>query len=129
MRTLNVSGYGEHDDSHRRGGSFGDRSRNFPPGRTNSKGIFIHYFLLYDLNLRANILLTDTRYESRESPRDARFGNRSERAPQPLPTAPPYTAHLGNLPFDLTEPEVENFFKGSKVRNFLLDFYISNVFF
>ncbi|RHZ83031.1 hypothetical protein Glove_100g12 [Diversispora epigaea] len=88
------TGYGDHNDSHRRGGSFGDRSRGFPSGRTNSR---------------------DTRYESHESTRDARFGSRSERAPQPLPTAPPYTAHLGNLPFDLTELEVENFFRGSKI--------------
>ncbi|CAG8822926.1 1494_t:CDS:1, partial [Racocetra fulgida] len=46
-----------------------------------------------------------SRYESRESTRDSRFMSRPERAPQPLPTSPPYTAHLGNLPFDLTEQD------------------------
>ncbi|CAG8677508.1 5976_t:CDS:2, partial [Acaulospora morrowiae] len=87
------SGYGESEDSHRRGSGFGDRNRGFSSGRTNSR---------------------DSRYESRESPRESRFGNRQERIPQPLPTSPPYTAHLGNLPFDVTEDEVADFFKSSK---------------
>lgn len=33
----------------------------------------------------------------------------------PLPTAPPYTAFVGNLSFDVREPEVEDFFAPSKV--------------
>lgn len=33
----------------------------------------------------------------------------------PLPTQPPYTAFVGNLAFDLTEGELEEFFAGSKV--------------
>lgn len=35
----------------------------------------------------------------------------------PLPTAPPYTAFVGNLAFDLTEMELEDFFAGLPVRN------------
>ena len=34
----------------------------------------------------------------------------------PLPTQPPYTAFVGNLAFDLTESELEQFFNGIKVR-------------
>jgi RNA recognition motif-containing protein len=33
----------------------------------------------------------------------------------PLPSQPPYTAHVGNLSFDLTETEIENYFEGCKV--------------
>ncbi|CAG8806904.1 14080_t:CDS:2, partial [Racocetra persica] len=87
-------GHGEHDDLHRRSGGFGDRNRMYPTGKTSSR---------------------DSRYESRESTRDSRFMSRPERAPQPLPTSPPYTAHLGNLPFDLTEQDVESFFRNSKI--------------
>ena len=34
----------------------------------------------------------------------------------PLPTQPPYTAFVGNLAFDLTEAELEDFFASSRVR-------------
>jgi len=33
----------------------------------------------------------------------------------PLPTQPPYTAHIGNLAFELTEKEIEDYFEGCKV--------------
>lgn len=33
----------------------------------------------------------------------------------PLPTQPPYTAFVGNLAFDLTEAELEDFFGSCKV--------------
>lgn len=33
----------------------------------------------------------------------------------PLPTAPPYTAFVGNLAFDMTEGELEEFFTPNKV--------------
>lgn len=33
----------------------------------------------------------------------------------PLPTQPPYTAFIGNLAFDLTEIDLEEFFTGQKV--------------
>lgn len=33
----------------------------------------------------------------------------------PLPTQPPYTAFIGNLAFDLTEIDLEEFFAGHKV--------------
>ena len=32
-----------------------------------------------------------------------------------VPTEPPFTAYVGNLPFDTTQEEVERFFKGVKV--------------
>ena len=35
----------------------------------------------------------------------------------PLPTKPPYTAHLGNLPFDATNLDIEDFFAGCEVAN------------
>ncbi|CAG8558025.1 3954_t:CDS:2 [Paraglomus occultum] len=84
------SDQGDHDD--RRGG-YGDK-RSFSGGRNYSR---------------------DSRYDSRDSPRDARFTSRSERVPPTLPTAPPYTAHLGNLPFDLDEHDIHDFFRGSKI--------------
>ncbi|CAG8538078.1 11857_t:CDS:2 [Ambispora gerdemannii] len=84
---------GEHEGGH--GGGFGDRSRG---GFSRSYS-------------------RDSRYEGRDSPRDSRFSGRTERIPQPLPTSPPFTAHLGNLPFDLTENDVEDFFQDSKIAN------------
>ncbi|KAI9651940.1 MAG: hypothetical protein M1831_007482 [Alyxoria varia] len=35
----------------------------------------------------------------------------------PLPTKPPFTAHLGNLPFDITSGDIEDFFSGCQVTN------------
>ncbi|OAL46637.1 hypothetical protein IQ07DRAFT_658924 [Pyrenochaeta sp. DS3sAY3a] len=35
----------------------------------------------------------------------------------PLPSKPPYTAHLGNLSFDATEGDVTDFFAGCEVTN------------
>ncbi|KAF8149803.1 hypothetical protein B0H34DRAFT_731195 [Crassisporium funariophilum] len=35
----------------------------------------------------------------------------------PLPTQPPYTAFVGNLAFDLTETELEQFFAGAKTKS------------
>ncbi|KAF8899867.1 hypothetical protein CPB84DRAFT_1847436 [Gymnopilus junonius] len=35
----------------------------------------------------------------------------------PLPTQPPYTAFIGNLAFDLTESELEQFFYGIKTKS------------
>jgi len=32
-----------------------------------------------------------------------------------VPNEPPFTAYIGNLPFDSTQEEVEKFFKGIKV--------------
>ena len=33
-----------------------------------------------------------------------------------VPTDPPYTAFMGNLPFDVEETEIERFFHGLKVN-------------
>ena len=46
---------------------------------------------------------------------DSEGDSRLPRPVVPLPTQPPYTAHVGNLAFDLTELEVENYFEGCKV--------------
>lgn len=35
----------------------------------------------------------------------------------PLPTRPPFTAHLGNLSFDVTEGDIEHFLDGCDVSN------------
>jgi len=35
----------------------------------------------------------------------------------PIPTQPPYTAFVGNLAFDLTENELEQFFSGVKTKS------------
>jgi translation initiation factor 4B len=35
----------------------------------------------------------------------------------PLPTQPPYTAHLGNMSFDATSTDVSNFFVDCQVTN------------
>ncbi|EIW57790.1 uncharacterized protein TRAVEDRAFT_38170 [Trametes versicolor FP-101664 SS1] len=48
--------------------------------------------------------------------RDDFLSSRPDRGPPredlPLPTAPPYTAFVGNLTFDITETELEEFFGG-----------------
>jgi len=33
-----------------------------------------------------------------------------------VPNEPPFTAYIGNLPFEASVDDVENFFKGLKVR-------------
>ena len=35
----------------------------------------------------------------------------------PLPTQPPYTAHIGNMSFDATQGDVSDFFKDCEVTN------------
>ncbi|KAF9299736.1 hypothetical protein BGZ74_008688 [Mortierella antarctica] len=50
------------------------------------------------------------------------FGDREEprfqpRAPVDLPTRPPYTIHLGNLPFDATESDIQGFFMASQITS------------
>lgn len=39
------------------------------------------------------------------------------RAEVPFPTAPPYTAYVGNLSFDTAEPDLEDFFGGLGVSS------------
>ena len=41
----------------------------------------------------------------------------SDREPLPLPSRPPYTAHLGNLTYEVTQSDVEGFFKDCQVTN------------
>ena len=41
----------------------------------------------------------------------------SDREQLPLPSKPPYTAHLGNLTYDVTSAEIETFFQGCQVTN------------
>lgn len=41
----------------------------------------------------------------------------SDREQLPLPTKPPFTAHLGNLTYDVTSSEIEDFFKDCQVTN------------
>ncbi len=43
-----------------------------------------------------------------------RYGDREQ---LPLPSKPPYTAHLGNLTYDVTSSEIEDFFKDCQVTN------------
>lgn len=50
-------------------------------------------------------------YRDREE-REPRY---PPRAPVDLPTRPPFTLHLGNLAFDISEREIEDFFAGSQV--------------
>ncbi|ORX85376.1 RNA-binding domain-containing protein [Basidiobolus meristosporus CBS 931.73] len=50
------------------------------------------------------------------------FGERSsfdrpQRGPQEIPDVAPFTAYIGNLPFDLIDADVEDFFAGSKVTS------------
>jgi len=47
-------------------------------------------------------------------PADRGFAMREE---LPLPSKPPYTAHLGNLSFDAMEGDVTDFFSGCEVTN------------
>jgi len=41
----------------------------------------------------------------------------SDRPDLPLPTKPPYTAHVGNLSFDANEGEISDFFSECSVSN------------
>ena len=42
---------------------------------------------------------------------------RNSRDELPLPTRPPYTVHLGNLSFDTTEGDVQDFLGGCEVTS------------
>lgn len=44
-------------------------------------------------------------------------GGYAMREPLPLPTQPPYTAHIGNLSFDAASADVEDLFAGCGVTN------------
>ena len=44
-------------------------------------------------------------------------GGYSVREQLPLPTKPPYTVHLGNMSFDATEGDIQQFFAGCSVTN------------
>lgn len=37
-----------------------------------------------------------------------------------IPTKPPYTAYVGNLPFDVEEQEIADFFRSLSVRIFII---------
>lgn len=41
----------------------------------------------------------------------------SQRESLPLPTKPPYTVHLGNMSFDATEGDIQDFFSGCSVTS------------
>jgi translation initiation factor 4B len=41
--------------------------------------------------------------------------DRAPRAEVPMPTAPPYTAYIGNLTFETVELDIEEFFHGMPV--------------
>jgi translation initiation factor 4B len=41
----------------------------------------------------------------------------AQREALPLPTKPPYTAHLGNLPFDATQEHIDEFFSDCEVTS------------
>ncbi|KAK9717355.1 Eukaryotic translation initiation factor 4B [Basidiobolus ranarum] len=42
---------------------------------------------------------------------------RPQRGPQEIPDVAPFTAYIGNLPFDLIDADIEDFFAGSKVAS------------
>lgn len=46
-----------------------------------------------------------------------RLGGYAVREELPLPNKPPYTAHLGNLSFDATEGDINDFFADCEVTN------------
>jgi len=60
-------------------------------------------------------------YQSRDNGRRQTYGgegrgyreSREQKEPVPFPTSPPYTAFVGNLPYDVTKEELEGFFRGS----------------
>jgi RNA recognition motif-containing protein len=47
----------------------------------------------------------------------AEGGGYSGREQLPLPTKPPYTVHLGNMSFDATEGDIQDFFAGCSVTS------------
>lgn len=44
-------------------------------------------------------------------------GGYAVREPLPLPTEPPYTAHVGNLSFEATADDISDLFAGCSVTN------------
>ncbi|KAK4924004.1 Eukaryotic translation initiation factor 4B, partial [Elasticomyces elasticus] len=58
-------------------------------------------------------------YGSNMGSRDGGYERReySVREQLPLPSAPPYTAHLANLSFEVSHGDVQDFFQGCEVTN------------
>jgi hypothetical protein len=53
-----------------------------------------------------------------------RFSDRPERAEVPFPTAPPYTAFVGNLTFETVDSDLEGFFTGLEVGFVFFFFFL-----
>ncbi|KAK9452420.1 uncharacterized protein V1518DRAFT_411184 [Limtongia smithiae] len=52
--------------------------------------------------------------------RSSEYREREYREPLPIPDAPPYTAHLGNLATEITEGDIEDLFSGIDIESIRL---------
>ncbi|KAF2720397.1 hypothetical protein K431DRAFT_93582 [Polychaeton citri CBS 116435] len=75
-------------------------------GRGPSYGMDISHYII----LHQNLAMTDSWF----LPDRPRFSDREE---LPLPSKPPYTAHMGNLAFDVSQDDVTNFLTGCEPTN------------
>ncbi|KAI0688100.1 hypothetical protein BC835DRAFT_1374227 [Cytidiella melzeri] len=99
-------------------GSWADEMDELPTARKcSSHSRELSYSNAFAAAARAD----DDRSRLGERRRDDYLSSRPDRGPPredlPLPTAPPFTAFVGNLAFDLTEHEVEEFFAGSQLKS------------
>jgi RNA recognition motif-containing protein len=62
------------------------------------------------------LIYTHMQMESANRPQDRRDGY-PPREQLPLPTQPPYTAHIGNMSFDATQGDVSDFFRDCEVTS------------
>lgn len=87
-------------------GSWADEMEDAPMPTTDSR---MSYAPSARRDYGTNNMSSGAPYERRD--------NFMPREQLPFPTQPPYTAHLANLSFDVTQDDVQNFFTGCDVSN------------
>ena len=82
---------------------FGEQAFTSGPGYGSAQSYAGAISKIDDVGIFVDIFSADRGYSQRES--------------LPLPTKPPYTVHLGNMSFDATEGDIQDFFSGCSVTS------------
>ena len=63
------------------------------------------------------LLMLQISHKYSNSPADRGYSTQPQRDALPLPTKPPFTVHLGNMSFDATEGDIQDFFGSCSVTS------------
>ncbi|GJN94246.1 hypothetical protein Rhopal_007320-T1 [Rhodotorula paludigena] len=100
------------------GGSWADEMDELPSGPSAGPGMDGGVGL-GGSHLSRNMAGRDGGFGGPMGARD-RYDDRPPRAEVPIPREPPYTAFVGNLAFEVGEPDLEDFFQGLAVKSIRL---------